>query len=117
MNSLDNLDVDPVLTKITGSRALYLKRREILKFYKMQFLDNFKSLLFCYLTFGVRRSINVLDSENQPGSKQKEGFQNYLDYSFYKILKISLCSRYKALDPVFGQNRIHITGPRLHFQS
>ena len=36
-----------------------------LKVYGMNILDNFKSLLFCSHTFGVRRTI---DSENQPGS-------------------------------------------------
>ena len=39
-----------------------------LKVYKMNFLDNFKSLLLCFHTFGVGRSIDVLDSENLPGS-------------------------------------------------
>ena len=34
----------------------------------MNILDNIKSLLFCFHTFGVRRTIDVLDSENQPGS-------------------------------------------------
>ena len=34
----------------------------------LNILDNFKSLLFCFHTFGVRRSIDVLDSENKPGS-------------------------------------------------
>ena len=32
------------------------------------FLDDFKSVLFCFHTFGVRRTIDVLDSENQSGS-------------------------------------------------
>ena len=30
--------------------------------------DDFKRLFFCFHTFGVRRSIDVLDPENQPGS-------------------------------------------------
>ena len=34
----------------------------------MNILDNIESLLFCFHTFGVRRTIDVLDSENQPGS-------------------------------------------------
>jgi len=34
----------------------------------MDILDNFKSLLFCFHTFGVRSTINVLDLENQPES-------------------------------------------------
>ena len=33
----------------------------------MNILDNIKSLLFCVHTFGVRRTIDVLDSENQSG--------------------------------------------------
>ena len=36
--------------------------------YRMNILDNCKSLLFCDHTLGVRRTIDVLDSENQPGS-------------------------------------------------
>ena len=36
--------------------------------YFMNILDNFKSILFCFNTFGVRRTKDVLDSENQPGS-------------------------------------------------
>ena len=34
----------------------------------MNNLDNFESLIFCFHTIGVRRSIDVQDSENQPGS-------------------------------------------------
>ena len=68
---------------------------EILK--KMNILDNITILLFCLHTFGVRRTIDELDSENQPGSGQirtgsgalgltgdqkyrnkKEGLKNYL---------------------------------------
>ena len=41
-----------------------------LKVYKTNILDNIKSLLFCFHTFGVRRTIDVLDSENQPGPGQ-----------------------------------------------
>ena len=70
----------------------------------MNILDNFKSLFFCNHNFGVRRSIDVLDSGNQPGSgsgalrftedvwhqkyEKKEDFQNYLEYLINKILKI-----------------------------
>ena len=39
-----------------------------LKVHWMNILDNIKSLLFCFHTSGVRRTIYVLDSENQPGS-------------------------------------------------
>ena len=34
----------------------------------MNILYKLESLLFCFHTFGVRRSIFVLDQENQPGS-------------------------------------------------
>ena len=34
----------------------------------MNILDNIESLLFCFHTFGVRRTIDVLDSEDLPGS-------------------------------------------------
>ena len=75
----------------------------------MNILDNIKSLLFCCHTFGVRRTIYVLDSENQPGSgsgkiqtgsgalgltgdvlhqkynNKKEGVKNHLTYSFYRL--------------------------------
>ena len=36
----------------------------------MNILDNFKIILCRFLTFGVRRSIDVLDSENQPTGLQ-----------------------------------------------
>ena len=71
-----------------------------------------------------------LDPENQPGfgkirngsgalgltgdvwhqkyKNKKEGVKNYLTYSFNRLLKISLSLRYRAPDPVFGQNRILI---------
>ena len=47
----------------------------------MNILDNFKSILFCFHTFGVRRSIDVLDSEKQPGSGAYRGrlIQKYLN--------------------------------------
>jgi len=74
----------------------------------MNILDNLKSILFCFHTFGVRRNI---DSENQPGSgapgltgdvlhqkydNKKEGFKNYIKYSFHRLKKISLRFMYKA---------------------
>ena len=46
------------------------------KVFKAKVLDNFKSH-FCLHTFGVRRTKDVLDSENQPGSgtvKIRTGF-------------------------------------------
>mgnify|MGYP001447432400 CR=1 FL=1 len=42
-----NRDEDTVLAK-TGSGALYLKRREILKVFKAKVLDNFKKLSFLF---------------------------------------------------------------------
>ena len=33
-----------------------------------EYLDNIKSLISCFHTFGFRRTIDVLDSENQLGS-------------------------------------------------
>ena len=38
---------------------------------------------------------------------KKLGLQNYLEYSFNSILMISFRSGDRALDPKFGQNRIH----------
>ena len=53
-----------------GSGALYLKRNErfFFKVYKINILRNLKSLLLRFHTFVVRRTRDVLDSENQPGS-------------------------------------------------
>ena len=56
------------------SGALYLERIEILKFYWINILDNFKSCFFI-LPFWCQRSIDVLDPENQSGSlKNRTGF-------------------------------------------
>ena len=73
-------------------------------------LNEFASLLFVFLYFRVKRSNDVLDPETQPGSgsralgltkdfwhqkicKNKKNrianLQNYLEYSFNKILNIS----------------------------
>ena len=41
---------------------------EDLKVYQTNIIGNFESLLFCFHTFGVRLTIDFLDSENQPGS-------------------------------------------------
>ena len=57
-------DEDPVLKK-NRSGALYLKQWEILKSLRNEYLYS-KSLLFCFHTSGVRRTIDVLDSENPP---------------------------------------------------
>ena len=49
-----------------GSVTLYLERWKI--FLLNKYLDTFKSLLFYFHTFGVRRSIDVPPSENKSGS-------------------------------------------------
>ena len=54
---------DPVFGQKTGSGDLYLERREILKRLSNEIIDRFKSLLFAFHTFGVRRSIDALDPE------------------------------------------------------
>ena len=43
---------------------------------------------------------------------KKEGLHNYLEYSFNSILNIFYRLGYRALDPEFSQNRIHITALR-----
>ena len=60
--------VDPVLAKKTDPELCSSNEERFLKFLSMNFLDNFKSLYFCLNTFGLRRSIDALDSDNQPGS-------------------------------------------------
>ena len=57
-----------VLRIRSESRTLYLKQKEISTFLLRHVLDNIKSLLFCFHTFDVRRSNDVLDPENQSGS-------------------------------------------------
>ena len=98
----------------------------------MNFLGNLKVFFFVVFIFCVKRSIDVLDPENQPGSgfirtgsgalgltedvwyqkyeNKKEGLPNYLEYSLKSILIIFYRLGYRALDPEFGQNRIRNTG-------
>ena len=60
---------DPGLCTSNEGRFLFLK------VLNSNILDNFESHLFCFHTFGVRHTIDVLDSENQPGSvKIRTGF-------------------------------------------
>ena len=67
MQGLLSRNEDPVLAKKKTDLVLYTSNEgKFFKVYKMNILDNFESLLF--YTFGVRRTIDVLDSENQPGS-------------------------------------------------
>ena len=97
-------DEDPVLATKPDQGLCPSNEGSFLKGFQANILENFKSHLFCFHTFGVRRTIYVLDSENQPGSfkirtgsgaegltkdslhqmyeNKKEGFKNYLKYSF-----------------------------------
>ena len=91
------------------------------KYYFISSLGNLQVLFFVSLIFWVRRSIDALDPENQPGSgsvkiltgsgsgalrltenvwhqkyeNKKEGLQNYLEFLFNSILNISHRSRYR----------------------
>ena len=47
------------------------KEGRLLNFYEMTVLDNFKRFPFIFHTFCVRRYIDVLDPENQPGSRSR----------------------------------------------
>ena len=67
----------------------------------MNILNHFQSLFLCLHTFGVKRSIDILDPENQPGSSAKNFIQ--------RILNVSLRSRYRALDPNLVKKQIHTT--------
>ena len=58
-------DEDPVLAKKPVPGLCTANEGRFLKVFKTNILNNLKSLLFCYHTFGVRRTIDVLDSETQ----------------------------------------------------
>ena len=58
---------DPVLGQKPDPKLCTSHEGRFLKLYQTNTLDNF-SLIFCFHTFGVKRSINVQDPENQPGS-------------------------------------------------
>ena len=112
-----------------GYGALYLKRREI---FKSEYFRKYLKPSFLFSYFWSQTYLPVLYSDNQPGSgsgkirtgsgalcltgdvwhqkykNKKEGVQNYLSYSFNRLLNISLSLRYRSSDPVFGQNRILI---------
>ena len=59
--------------------------------------------------FGSRALGITEDVWHQKYEIKKEGLQNYLEYSLNSILNIFYHSWYRALDPDFGQNRVHIT--------
>ena len=112
--------------KKPGSGALYLKRRWI---FKSLFLIILKAFFFVSILLVSRRTIGVLDSENQPGSgKIRNGSWalgltgDVLHQKYEKrLLKLSIIFiqqnfnnlpsfevQYRAPDPVIGQNRILI---------
>ena len=59
-------DEDPVLAKKPDPGLCTSNEGRFLKVCKANILDNFKTHLFCFHTFGVRRTIDVLDSETSP---------------------------------------------------
>ena len=61
-------DEDPVLAKKPDPGLCTLNEEIFLKISKANILDNYENHPFCFNNFGVRRTIDVLDSENQPGS-------------------------------------------------
>ena len=117
--------------RIRGSRSWPVK--DIQNIIIISFLNNLQVLFYLFIIFCVRRSIDALDPENQPGSgsdkiwngsgsralrltenvghqkyENKKEIRNYLEFSFNSILNISYRSGYRALDPTFCQNRILI---------
>ena len=74
-------------------------------------------LLGNILPLALGHSLIVQDCPVDPKDTKwiiiSQHFENYnrkKNISIHRILKISLCLRYRVPDPVFGQNRIHITG-------
>ena len=61
-------DEVPVLAKKPDPGLCNSHEGRFLKVFKANIIDNLKSHLFCFDTFGVRPSIDVLDPENPPGS-------------------------------------------------
>ena len=58
---------DEVLAKKPDPGLCNSHEGRFLKVFKANIIDNLKSHLFCFNTFGVRR---IIDSENHPGSIQ-----------------------------------------------
>ena len=94
-------------------------------FFKTNILHHFKCLLLGFHAFGGNHSIDVLHSDwiridcirfwiwssraYRGCLTPKVWKQNYLEYSFNRNLKTPLLLRFRALDWVVGQNRIHTT--------
>ena len=76
--------MDPALTKNRIWGFVPQTKEDLWNVIKMNILDNFKPLLFCFQT-----------------QQKKKGIWNYLNYSLNRILKIFLCSRHRAPNPVF----------------
>ena len=79
----------------------------------MNNLDNLKAF---FIVFSVKRFIDVLDQENQPGSGPDPdpdhrllGLQRSSDTRSIKTKKISLPSTYRAPDPNLAKYRIFNT--------
>ena len=71
ISHLKSRDEDPVLAKKPTPGLCTSKEGRFLKVFKANISDNFKSLLFCSHTFGVRRTIDVLDSDSQKWRRGK----------------------------------------------
>ena len=59
---------NPDLAKKPDPGLCMANEERFLKDFKKNILDILNTLLFCFHTFSVRRTIDVLASENQPGS-------------------------------------------------
>ena len=68
-------------------------------------LDDFTGHLFCFRAFGVRRSIVVLDPENQPKSVKIRTGSGTLGLKLIELKK-KLRYRYRPLDPSWAENLV-----------
>ena len=62
INVFKTSDVDPVLAKNRIQGIVFQAKGNLKFFFLLNYYLNLKSLLFSFHTFGVRRSIDVLDS-------------------------------------------------------